>query len=405
MARLSGLVRLVLFTVVAGLAVCTNAVAQPINLFASGDIQEVRLFVHSRDLEHLRARYLENTFYPADVQWGDARVRNVALRSRGGGSRTGTKPGLLLEFDRYVSGQRFGARRAVVLDNMWQDASMMREFIAMSVFAHMGQPAPLESYCRVYINGEYHGLYTIVEAIDADFLARTGADVRTTLHEYHWTRPYRFEPLGDDLTTYKKLFEARTNTSSPAVSLYGPVQDAIAAINTPPGEHWRREVERYIDLPQVLTHAAIETFLSESDGLLGYDGINNLYLSRSPGESQHRIVPWDRDQSFQEIEASIFRRVDEHALIRRALTFPDLYSHFLDELERTARAAAGGWLEDQVRATAAMIEPLAAHETRSAFPAAERAVAVAHLHEFARRRVSIVLQQVARAREFQALEP
>jgi hypothetical protein len=35
-------------------------------------------------------------------------------------------------------------------------------------------------------------------------------------------------------------------------------------------------VERYLDVSQFVIHIAIENFLSENDGVLGYTGMNNL---------------------------------------------------------------------------------------------------------------------------------
>ena len=58
----------------------------------------------SRDLQTMRADFGANTYYPADLQWRDVKVRNIALRSRGSGSRSGTKLGLQLDFNRYSTG-------------------------------------------------------------------------------------------------------------------------------------------------------------------------------------------------------------------------------------------------------------------------------------------------------------
>ncbi len=368
-------------------------------LFDASQLQEVRLFINARDLEGLRATYLENTFYPADLQWGGTTVRNAGVRSRGGGSRNGSKPGLLVDFDRYVAGQTFVGRRAIVLDNLWQDPSMVRERAAMALFARMGLPAPLESLCRLYVNNEYAGVYALVENIDREFLERALGERGGYLHEYHWVAPYYLQDLGDDLAAYAPLFEPRTHEREPASALYAPIRETIRAINQPSDVLWRSEVERHLDLSQLLSVAAVETFLSELDGLLGGWGMNNLYLYRSEGSDRHRVIPWDRDNSFQSADASIFTRADENVLVRRALTFPDLHSLYLDALERTARvAAAGGWLENELRASGALALAAAADDRNVPYSAEARQEALAHLLDFARRRPGVVLAQVAAAR-------
>ena len=143
------------------------------DLFNADAVQEVRLFINSKDLALLQANYNDNTFYAADFLWRGTRVRNVGVRVRGFGSRTPDKPGLHLDFDYYTTGQKFLGLKSLVLKNLWLDATMVREKVALGLYSRMGQPVSRESFTRVYINGVYFGLYAIVEDIDANFLTRT----------------------------------------------------------------------------------------------------------------------------------------------------------------------------------------------------------------------------------------
>ena len=143
------------------------------DLFDSRTLQEVRLSINSVDWQSLQENYLENTHYTADLQWRDMRLRNVGVRSRGSASRNGTKPGLQLDFDRYVGGQQFLGLKSLALDNLWQDPSMIRERVAMAFYAQMGLLAPREALCRLYVNDVYYGLYTLVETVTQELLART----------------------------------------------------------------------------------------------------------------------------------------------------------------------------------------------------------------------------------------
>ena len=75
-------------------AIAAPAVAQTSDdLFDATTLQELRLAMSPRDLQTLRAEFTANTYYPADLQWRGVKVRNIALRSRGSGSRSGTKLG------------------------------------------------------------------------------------------------------------------------------------------------------------------------------------------------------------------------------------------------------------------------------------------------------------------------
>ena len=50
-------------------------------------LQELRLTINTRDSALLHERYSDDTYYTADLQWRNIRVRNAGVRSRGGASR------------------------------------------------------------------------------------------------------------------------------------------------------------------------------------------------------------------------------------------------------------------------------------------------------------------------------
>ena len=73
------------------------------------------------------------------------------------------KPGLEVNFAHYSSRGQFLGLRALVLDNLTTDPSMIRERVAMAFLRRLGVPAPREVHAKLYVNGEYFGLYVIVE--------------------------------------------------------------------------------------------------------------------------------------------------------------------------------------------------------------------------------------------------
>lgn len=335
----------------------TDAAAQTADeLFDPNTIKEIRLFIHSRDLQEMRERYLENIYFTADLQWGSLRVRNVGVRMRGFGSRSATKPGLRIDFDRYVTDQRFLGMRALILDNLTQDASMVREFVGMAMFARLGHPASRESFARVYINNRYHGLYTVVEAIEPELLLRTLGEDAGYLFEFHWIYPYRGEDLGDDFAQYRALLEARTHRLEADAILYSPIRELFREANAPVDAVWRERVERYLDLPAFVGHLAINAFLSQQDGFVGYDGMNNFYLYRPAGSTAHRLIPWDLDVAFDDVNLPIFARVHENPLSRGALSFPDLRAHYLEVLKECVRVSLEeNWLTELIARSSSLI--------------------------------------------------
>lgn len=369
-------------------------------LFDQSVVHEIRLYINSRDLAELREHYDENTYYPADFQWGTLRVHNAAVRSRGFGSRNPTKLGLRIDFTQYATAQRFVGLKSLVLKNLWQDPSMVREALAMAMFSRMGQPAPRESFCRLYINGVYQGLYGLVEDIDDAFLARTLGSSSGYLFEFHYyLAAFHAGYPGDDLAAYKPRFEPRTHEVESDTALFAPIADLFRAVNAAEDLAWRADVERHLDLTQFMTHVAIESCLAENDGILGHAGMNNFYLYRESTTTPHRIVVWDKDNTFFNADMPVLSRSDENEVMRRALTVPDLRTLFLQTLEACARAAAAnGWLEATLNRVASLIDAAAREDTRKRFTNADFDADMAHMRRFVVMRPDFVLQQVERLR-------
>lgn len=367
------------------------------DLFDANTVQEIRLSVNSRDLRALRERFAENTYYTADLTWRNIRVRNVGIRSRGLGSRNGTKLGLRVDMARYTTGQTLVGLSTIVLDNLWQDDAMIRERLAFTMFERLGLAAPRESFCRLYINNEYQGLYAITEEIDGDFVRRVTGETDGTVFEYHYLRDWRLQDLGD-IASYRPLLEPRTHGLDADSTLYAPIQNMVREINGPDDAVWRERVEQYVDLNQFMMHTAIEAFIAENDGLLGYAGMNNLYLYRHQGTNRHRIFPWDKDNAFLFIEGPI-ATTDANVLFQRAMGHADLRELYLSTVEQAARvAAADGFLAAEIERLTALIFDAARADTRKQFSNQRFDEAVEFMRQFAARRPSLVLDDVARLR-------
>jgi spore coat protein CotH len=368
-------------------------------LFDPQTLQEIRLWINSRDLRTLRATYQQNTYYTADFQWRGMRVRNVGVRSRGAASRSGVKIALRVDFDRYTTGQQFLGLKSVILKNLWQDGSMMHEQLAMTMFRRLGQPASREAFCRLFINNEYQGLYSIVESVDNDFLNVTIGENTGYLFSYQYMGPFRGEYLGEDYAPYKRIFEPQSRELESDAALYAPIHDLFREVNQPDDAVWRERVERYVDLQQFVTHVAIENFLAEEDGVLGVNGTNNFYLYRMSGTTRHRFIPWDKDSSFLLTGFSIFSRTDDNELSRRALAYGDLRELYLQVLESAARSAAeDGWLEAEVTRIADLVAASVQEDTRKPFSTEAFFESVEFMKAFARERSAFVLEEVAKAR-------
>lgn len=331
-------------------------------LFNDTTVKRLDLRLNSMDWEKLKAEFRTNEYYPADVVFEGQTVRNAGIRSRGLGSRSGTKPGLRVDFNRYTDDQTFLGLSAFILDNLTQDPSTVRETIAMKLFARLGIPAPREAHVRLYVNNQFAGLYVAVEEINKQFLARIfgsiGDDIQNDggLFEFNYLDPWTFTYLGPDLEAYKARFDPKTEENKPDEEKYRPIETLVRLANELPPDQFLPVLGERLDLPGFMRYMAAQNFIAQNDGFLGYAGMNNFYFYRLENTIKHVFIAWDEDNAFAFPDFDVRYRHDENVLMRKAMQVPDLNRAYYDGL-RAAIAAADeltgpdqlGWLESEIR--------------------------------------------------------
>ena len=332
------------------------------DLFNSTTLQRVDLELHSSDWSKLQENFQTNTYYPADLVWNGQTVRNVGIRSRGRGSRNAHKPGLKVDFDKYSTNQKFLGLKSVVLDNLTQDPSGIHEAVSMRFYQRLGIPAPREAHVKLYVRGEYIGLYALVESIDKDFLARIygsiGDDTQNDgwLSEFVWQEDWRFTDLGTDLAAIKLRFDATTHESKSDEEKYRPIQELITLANQTPEDRFVEVVGPRFDIPGFVRFVAAQAFLGDTDGFLGAFGINNFYLYRLENKIQHVLIAWDTDNTFWGPTFPI-KPDDTNVLMQKLMRIPEYNALWFSELARASQMAeAENWLDTEIIRTVQLID-------------------------------------------------
>lgn len=324
------------------------------DLFSKSTLQRLDLELHSSDWAKLKENFRTNTYYPADMTWNGQTVRNVGIRSRGRGSRSATKPGLKIDFDLYSTTQRFLGLKSLVLDNLTQDPSGIHETVSMAFYERLGIPVPREAHVKLYVRGEYVGLYALVEAIDKDFLARIYGEIGTDtqndgwLYEFSWQEDWRFSDLGTDLAPYKLRFEATTHESSTDEQKYRKVQELVTLANETSTDQFVGVIGPRFDLPGFIRFVAAQAFLGDTDGFLGSWGMNNFYLYRLENRDQHALIAWDTDNTFW---GPAFRIAPDNTnvLMQKLMRIPEYDALWYSELARALKMAeAENWLDTEI---------------------------------------------------------
>lgn len=347
------------FMLVAAAAVPAQA-ADPI--FDASRLHEVRIVIDPKDWQSLRQNFRSNNYYAANISLDGEVLEQIGIRSRGDGSRNEEKPGLKLDFNKYVKTQEFHGYKTMVLDNLWQDQSLMREKLSFLVFEAMGIPAPALAHARVTVNDEYWGVYTLVESVSKPFLKARIGEESGNLFDYEYASHWDFTVLGAEASAYvPSPFQPQTNEDHlDATGLMAFVR----AINDTPDATFSRDIASWIDVPRFLTYLATETALAESDGMVGEQGVNNFYLYQYGSQNRFVFIPWDKETCLQAGSWPIMQRVETNTLTRRLLADPAHQAAYAAALRRAAGFVNARWLLPQMEATHGLIRNAVLTDTK-----------------------------------------
>ena len=167
---------------------------------------------------------------------------------------------------------------------------MLHERVTFALMRRLGIPAPRLAHARLFVNGEYMGLYTVVENIDEEYLRDRFDDESGYLYEYDYGRtdlPYFFEYRGADPALYSpKPFQPETHEDKPQADR---IVAMIRTMNQASDLEFEVAIPQYLDLKTFVTELAAENYLAEEDGIVGDFGLNNFYLYRNSDSNLFRF--------------------------------------------------------------------------------------------------------------------
>lgn len=397
------MIRTIVAAALIALAVHPASAQTTDDLFNPDTLQRIELWLNESDWAKLKANFQENTYYPADVIWNGQTMRNVGIRSRGLGSRSATKPGLRVDFDRYSAGQQFLGLKSFVLDNLTQDHSGIKETVAMRFFTRLGIHAPRETHTRLYVNGRYAGLYALVESVDKTMMGRVfgsiGDDVQNDgyLFEYNYVlgSPWRFAYEGSALAPYKARFDIKTNESHAESLIWGPIEELVRLVNDTPSGSFEQTIGSRLDLPAFVRYISAQNFIAQNDAFNGYDGMNNFYFYRLEDSSVHTFIAWDEDNAFLAADFSITTRLDDNVLTRKTLELPDYRSQYFSGLTDAATSAAD-WMRAEMQRQFDLIHVAMQEDTQKPYSNADYAAERERLLMFPDARITYVRCEAAK---------
>jgi spore coat protein CotH len=386
-----------------------SAVLQDNMPFHADRVVRVQIVMAEDDWEFTLANALTEQYVKADLWYDGQLIPDIAVRTKGNSSlrfmsrqSSSIKYSLKVDLNFFNYARNLNGVKKLCFNNGFSDPTLIREVLAYELFEQMDIPAPRCSFVDLWVNDTHLGLYTMVEAIDKSFLNRHFTDNNGNLYKpempaayLNWTETeYKKQQAkpgvtesddqmdetdvnlgGGSLMEIMKALETRENVSKAAPMQNfpftpgmprGPRGDLVEQmglktnenkpdhsllfclldiINQEPDETFPAEIEKVLNVDEVLRFLAVSTLIVHLDNYIAMG--HNYYLYEDHGKFV--ILPWDLNMAFGTFNFGLNRDqlinyyIDEPSggpmadrpLVKRLLShqpYLDVYHGYLEEL-------------------------------------------------------------------------
>lgn len=288
-------------------------------------LEEYHILCNPDSLNYIYTNYKDNTYIPIQiVSNGDS--SKARMRIRGDSSRKDAKKSLKVRFLK-----RFGKLEQVLNFNAeFSDKSYIRQYLSSQIMRASGQNCFQTSFAKLFINGEYFGLYLKVENMDADFLKNNLMGDKGNL--YKSTKDGACMSIFDEM---ERKWEKKVGENGNWIDL----KKLISDVNTVPDSLYIGFIKSVFNYPQLVNIIALNIYLANASTYY-----HNYYLYHNRGRWE--LLPWDMDKTLSyydwmpyQYHRTSSKWESDNPLIERAFLNRQMFADIInriDELSRTS---------------------------------------------------------------------
>jgi hypothetical protein len=197
------------------------------------------------------------------------------------------------------SERTFYGLRKVQLHSMNHDMSQMRDRLGYCMFREMGVPSPRSTHARVVINGNYVGLFALIEQIDEQFTAHHFTESVGQLYKEIW--PLDMNGVATSRTRLYDHLEGGSEDTA-EVDLFHEFGKAIENTND---MDLKEGIAAWMNVDEIMAFAAVDRMIRADDGPFHWYCFNggcaphNFYWYMNATTGNAHLLPWDLDHAFQ----------------------------------------------------------------------------------------------------------
>ena len=223
----------------------------------------------------------------------DQFVEYGKIKHRGGMSSAYPKHSFTIKMDHKQALAGLPEQRAWILNANYIDKTMMRHKLCFDLFREMNPKKNLASQCayvNVSTNGEYYGLFVLMQKLNAGSLGLNKKDSLAMI--------FKDPPLfyRDSSKVYVQDTNNYYQQSFPDIEdedKNGYLKAVQQFLNHANDSLFASEIGNYFDLENILDWHLLLRFTNNGDGV-----VKNFYLYKRDNDTPFRIAIWDCDAAF-----------------------------------------------------------------------------------------------------------
>lgn len=220
-------------------------------------------------------------------------------------SKVGTKLSMKIKIDwDHHHHNEFYGQEKIQLHAMNTDKSQMHDRLGYWLFGQMDVPAPRATHAKVYINGDYYGVYALVEQIDEEFVERHYTNDDGNLYKEIW--PLTSDNKKRPISAYYKALRTNEHSGVTAelIDQFAKELEASSGLSS-----LRNTIEDYMVLDEIIRYIVVDRTIRNDDGAFHWYcnssgsicNPHNFYWYENPSTQKMHLIPWDLDNAFENI--------------------------------------------------------------------------------------------------------
>ncbi len=264
------------------------------NLFLSPTIHTVKIYFSQPGwYDSLIAYKPLDIKMLGNVEIDGYHIDSVGIQFKGNSSFNvpAKKKSWKIDFNEFVSGQKFDGVKAINLNNGFKDPTFLREKVALDFCQKNGIPAPRCSYANVYVNDTLWGFYTMVEQVDKTFLKNWFGENNGNL--FKGDPQGSLQWYGSSPTSYYSKYELKTNET---INDWNDLVHLINVINNTPTAQFYDSLESTLNTTNAIKAWAFDILFANLDSYRGSG--HNYYVYHNLLTNKFEWIGWDVNEAF-----------------------------------------------------------------------------------------------------------